>query len=265
MIRERHLFDLLARDIAALIAGEILAIRIRYCFSKETAQSMVNSLRDVPHRNYRYANRSGEMAMSNTQCVGMPLNELYSALQTTDREQVIKEYLQQGKQIRQHLREACENSVLPLDALRSVLDETWPWGGHLLTLGDLRGSPGVIRLMLEKDYGDCEEPPHTDRLPPYVQELAAQLSAIAYLQMPGSGGELELWPSSAENIRTLIEARNSFRDQRGPGTVITPDVGDIVIINTGAPHAVRPFSKGVRVVQNMFIGFAGESPLLFWA
>lgn len=265
MIRERHLFDLLARDIAALIAGEIFAIRVRRCFSKETAQSIVNAIHGAPQRNYRYANRSGKMTMSNTQCVGMPLNELYSALQTSDRESAIKEYLQQGKQIRQHLRKVCENSILPLDALRSVLDETWPWGAHLLALGNLRGSPGIIRLMFEKDYGGCEEPPHTDRLPPYVQELTAQLSAIAYLQMPESGGELELWPSNAENLNALIEARKSFRDQRGPGTVLAPDVGDIVIINTGAPHAVRPFSKGVRVAQNMFIGVTGESPLLLWA
>lgn len=265
MIRECRLFELRARDLAELVVGQIVAIHIRGGFPAVVAQSILRAIDDVTAQNYRYANPAGKMMMSNTRCIGAPFNELYATFNTPQHQRAMEEYTEKGRTIRQQLREACGERSLPLDSLRAVLDEIWPWGAQLLAVKGVKCNPGIIRVMVPEEYGDCEEPPHMDRIPPYVENFESQLSAIAYLRMPAAGGELELWALNSQNLTTLADSRGQFRNICGSGMLLRPNVGDIVIINTGAPHAVRSFSGGSRVVQNVFIGFSNDNPLQFWA
>jgi 2OG-Fe(II) oxygenase superfamily len=267
VIRECSLSLFSADELVGLINQEFRAIHCRNAFSTSVANSLCRFVDDNDHEvtNYRYSDGHGNLNRSNTGCIGVPLNELYAAFANGKNDDEFQKYEARARALQQELRSCCAPLPLPLDSLKCILDEIWPMGATLAKFKGLKGSPSILRIMRSNEYGSVEESPHVDRIPPYIHAVSAQLSIICYIEMPRFGGELEIWEPSPANYLTLVKNRDSYRTACGPGEVIRPGKGDIVLINTALPHAVRKFDSGRRIVQNVFVGYQeAEKPLILW-
>jgi hypothetical protein len=170
------------------------------------------------------------------------------------------------------IRDLASPFLSPVDELRLLLEERWPWGARLLQVGDRKCFVGICRFQ---DPG-VDLSPHTDRLernlPEGVQSrLLNQLSANLYLELPPRGGELEIWDlePSEEHYQALKAGRPYGMDRSGlpqPAVTLKPETGDLVLFNPGLVHAVRPGQDVTRVTLGMFIGFLGqEHSLIYWS
>lgn len=149
----------------------------------------------------------------------------------------------------------------PVDRLRNELDELWPGGARVRMGKDGRYFVGLIRVMREagRDDGlvhvdDVRETP-TERL----------WSANVYLQVPPKGGELAMWnlkPGPKTNLFYRFMLKYAFEDGvqeiadrvlGKPAHVIKVKTGDLVLLDSARPHAVRGFTKGVRLSMQTFM------------
>jgi hypothetical protein len=121
---------------------------------------------------------------------------------------------------------------------------------------------------------------HTDSSM-FLSSERGLFSANIYLDVPTSGGELNIFPVAMrqlEHRQNLVRViayllQYSFdpvhreRVQRQlhallplPAT-LTPKAGDLIVVNTGRPHAVRGFKEGTRVTLQAFARHEGARPL----
>jgi hypothetical protein len=177
------------------------------------------------------------------------------------------------------VRKAFLPFLSPIDRLRLELDEQWSPG--VRTPQDdkgRRGQTGLVRIMtpdalldgIAKTVGVC----HIDdqRLPGRPRVFSANL----YLKVPRGGGELKLWnvtPACPENrSNPLYQLIDQFAFVRGsqeilnerlpPPLVVHPRPGDLVILDSGRPHAVAGFKKGYRLSIQCFVNYqAPEAPV----
>jgi hypothetical protein len=167
--------------------------------------------------------------------------------------------------------------VSPLDRLRLELDEIWPTGARVATYEGLKMRPMIARVMtadglLDGDartQGICHCDASTELGP-----NRSTISAIAYLRVPDSGGELSVWNVNLRGSPFLQSyfyslrisnaynpgAQERLRAMLPPPVVITPRVGDLVLLNTGRPHAVHGFETGVRVTNQCFVEHVAGRP-----
>jgi hypothetical protein len=160
----------------------------------------------------------------------------------------------------------------PIDKLRNMLDEIWPGGAHLLNIHQLKCFVGVCRY--QKPGVDLE--PHIDELHwtlprDLTMTLLHQLSVNVYVQVPATGGELEIW-----NYEPCEQAYESLRGNRAygipraslpkPDVTIRPMAGDLIIINPRLVHAVRPVVGSDRITLSAFLGIKSQTdPLVYWS
>ncbi len=170
----------------------------------------------------------------------------------------------------------------PVDNLRLILDDIWPSGACLGQWLGKKVRPAIMRIMHEKSNFDFQAPDHgfihtDDTLK--LKPLCGVFSANIYLKIPKEGGELYIWGinlNRTKGIRSYIRAKILMIIQEYlfniewqgkivktlPNPfIIKPNVGDLVIIHTGRPHAVVPVKKGVRVTTQIFIRSKGHNPL----
>lgn len=170
----------------------------------------------------------------------------------------------------------------PVDTLRLILDETWPFGAYLGNWLGQKVRPAIMRIMHEKNDFNFSAPElgfiHTDDTPK-LKPLWGTFSANIYLNIPEEGGELYIWGINlgcTKGIRSYLQAQLLVMIQEYlfdlewqkkivkilPNPfVIKPKVGDLVIIHSGRPHAVAPVKKGIRVTNQLFIRSEGKGPL----
>ncbi len=163
------------------------------------------------------------------------------------------------------VRQAAFPEMSPIDRLRLELDEIWGPGAKVGTFEGKKMFVGIGRITAARKK-ILEEQPHFDSLPPGLA-LDGQFSANIYLSVPQCGGELELWncPSlSQDDIHGAVFGKN-WRAELPPSIRIAPCRGDLILINTRRPHAVRSFAEGTRVSIQCFIGYRKGQPLQLWS
>lgn len=171
----------------------------------------------------------------------------------------------------------------PVDRLRLGLDEAWPFGACLGQWLGHKLRPAIMRVMHEENELKLSVPEHgfihTDDSPK-LNSLRGTFSANIYLKIPEEGGELYIWSINLKHARgvqgclraqilTMIQGylfdmawqQKIFKLLPAPN-VIKPQVGDLVILNSGRPHSVAPVKKGVRVTNQLFIRANGRAPLI---
>jgi hypothetical protein len=174
----------------------------------------------------------------------------------------------------------------PLDKLRLEFDELWRSGATVRRDNPYRRKMlvGLARVMRPETLLDgitrVEGIIHTDSSM-FLDSERGLFSANIYLDVPTSGGELNIFPvamQQPEHRQNLVRViayllQYSFdsvhreRVQRQlhallPAPVtLTPSRGDLIVLNTGRPHAVRGFTEGARVTLQAFALHEGARPL----
>ncbi|MFI0228073.1 2OG-Fe(II) oxygenase [Streptomyces sp. NPDC017086] len=245
-------------DIQSVIDGTCLAVHIPQFIPGLVLETVREKLVEHP-------DRGGLSQASEFQRIGFAFSEI-SDEASRDR------YYAEARDNIQRMRDLFAPYACPSDVLRLLLEEAWGAGAHLLRLDGRKAFIGICRYQDK----NVDLNPHTDALERNLpaesgHSLKAQLSANIYIDIPESGGELELWgvePTEDEYARLRGERTWGIdRDKAGPPrTVIKPAPGDLLLLNPRQIHAVRPSGDRPRITLSHFIGFHGEDrPLQLWS
>lgn len=166
------------------------------------------------------------------------------------------------------IRNACHGRLSPIDKFRLEIDENWTYGARIASFDKKNMTLGIGRVMKrpEKSYM-TEIQPHIDLLPPNISDITEQYSMNIYLSLPTFGGELELWdvPPIPTNETLLMSSDYNWRSEYPDSILITPTKGELILINTRRPHAIRAFSSGDRVTQQCFVGLKEDHSIVLWS
>jgi hypothetical protein len=145
----------------------------------------------------------------------------------------------------------------------------------------LQRSVGLARVMRpDRLYGggaETEGVVHVDTLP-ISKKGVGRFSANVYLHVPPDGGELAVYnvrPKAIELVRnfSLIkhlmnfdgEAQEFIRSKLPPPLVLRPEVGDLILIDTSRPHAVRGFKEGHRATLQCWMDYLAGSYIALYS
>ena len=284
------------RELGKLFRHEAVAVVVKEFYPRGLREKVVAKILDAKNRNMlenwsvSHAERGQEE--SDVDTLGVPHNV---AVAKNQADKYFKDSLQQIRNWRM-LDNDNDNdnnngndnekefklSIGPMDKLRLEMDEIWP-DGCMLSKHDKSGLPflpGIPRVMNPLSKYD---PNRWTRGFAHVDELAIMkdnqglYSANIYLQNALSGGELLIWPITFKdrwnfyrNAMTLSmclvqdpQAQTYLREKLPPPLTIRPDPGDLVLLCTQRPHAVRgPIVGSVpRISMQGFIQYQDGKPL----
>jgi hypothetical protein len=254
-----------------LFANRTYALRVPGFTDTDTCTELARWLADRPAQTWGGA----DTAYS----AGIPLNALLWSVEEAIA--YFKEALPAMRAIR-----GAATGLSPLDKLRLELDELWPSGATVSRDNPYRRKMlvGLARVMRPETLLDgitrVEGLIHTDSSM-FLDSERGLFSANVYLDVPTSGGELNIFPvakQQPERLQRLVRVvayllQYSFdpvhreRVQRQlharlpPPVTLTPSAGDLIVLNTGRPHAVRGFTEGTRVSLQAFVLHEGARPL----
>jgi hypothetical protein len=145
----------------------------------------------------------------------------------------------------------------------------------LAGLGRLMKPEGMVGEMLTRTSGII----HTDASP-QIDAQAGLFTANVYLRTPSTGGELDVFSVSPGKLDAMylghylkhaFDKQHRERTQQvlrarlpAPCTIVVAR-GDLVVFNSGRPHAVRGFPEGRRVTLQTFIDHGRSRPLTLFA
>jgi hypothetical protein len=244
--------------ILALCRGDALAIRVR-AFVPDVV------IRRAQERLFAHPERGALGHALEFTRLGIAYAEVRS-------EEVRTAYHQHARDNIYRIRALFNELASPIDRFRTLLDDVWIEGARLLSIDRKKCFVGVCRY--QTPGVDLE--PHIDNLdwtlPEGVEKaLCFQLSANVYLQVPESGGELELWNIEPETSEyALLKGNRNYgigrHQMSSPDVVIKPVAGDLILINPRFLHAVRPVLEKERITLSAFIGVVSEKePLVYWS
>jgi hypothetical protein len=263
----------LTRDMLdALFARRACALRVPGFCPPELAHRLSEWLLRAEGRgNWGVENATGELAPSDTFYAGtVPFNVALTA------EESFVRYFADALPAMRRLRNVTPE-LAPMDKLRLELEEVWPCGARLASYHGMKMATGVARIMtpdgmldgIARTEGMC----HVDGFA-FTSGGAGVFSANVYLRVPDAGGELTIWNIGAtpfavacnlslfQRLRDFdADAQASIRAQLPPPLTIRPAAGELVIIDSTRPHAVRGFDRGVRVTLQSFIKYKAGAPL----
>jgi len=257
--------------IQELVSHRALAVHVRNWF-KRPREVASRILADEDVRNWSVSHGHGAAEDSDVDAVGLPHN----VATASGREQ---EYF--AGAIAQTRKWRAGGQLGPMDQFRLEMDEVWP-DGCVLSKDKASGSPymaGIPRIMRPPAKFD---PARWTRGFAHVDELDLMrtdrglYSANVYLRNAPSGGELHIWPITFtsrfafyRNAMTLsmcltqdAAAQAALRERLPPPVTIRVQEGDLVLLCTQRPHAVKgPIVGGTRVSMQGFIQFETGKPL----
>lgn len=257
-------------DLLDLLHGKYLALRIPNYYPQKQAEQISQEL--IKQKTLERYNRAPDVGVQRT---------AITFFETSCCVEMLQRYYERAQVSLQTLRQACFPNLSPLDKLKLELQEIWVFGAHIENIHDQTMLAGIGRVFED----DFELPPHQDifardildaGVPPVrpFENLTSQLSANIYLQIPKSGGELEVWetkPSTfeQEEIRDREYTYEGIIDRNilpSSTLKIKPEKGELILFDSGRIHAVRPCQGGPRVSMSMFIGYrTTQKPLTYWS
>jgi len=249
--------EILLSDLRDIIDGKVLAVRVPGWYTSRQCQQLCRRL--LRHPGFSRYSIAPDVGV---QRVG------YSYFETRGDAERLDHYFDQAVPTIAEIRRVCAPLLIPIDRLRLELDEHWPGGAGLASLGGRKMFVGTSRLFEDGH----SLPPHQDILARETNDevatrLLAQMTVNVYLRTPRSGGELEIWDliPNEQQVADLYTGDYDFLDSSKlpPSAVlIKPGVGELILMLSSRVHAVRASSGGPRVSMSCFVGSAGESERL---
>ena len=239
-------------DIDALIFEEIIALHIKSFIDPINAKKLGSILSSDKNRSsYTHEKKEGSNYIQvsfGVDRVGVPFNMTYSSNNDS------LDFYFQNKNYFLNLTRKYELAFI--DDLRTQLDDIY--GATRARKDGASLALGIGRI------GHANEDmlytnPHIDKPPAELLSVVKQFGANIYLNMPKYGGEIEIWDD--DTPPTSVIDRNALHEPY----VISPKEGDLVILNTRKPHAVKPHHKGERISASCFIGYEKDKPLQMWS
>lgn len=272
--------DALTREgLAALFERRISALHVPGFCTPESAESLcawVMARSGIENWKVSvFRNGVAKVEDSDTSYgIGIPFG-----LAVRSREDFVR-YFQEAGPLAREMRTAA-GGLSPIDRLRLDLDEAWPKGARIARFRGLRRALGLARVMtptgLFEGVAKTEGMVHVDTLP--VQKKGAgRFSANVYVHMPPAGGELSIYsvsPTSMDLLRNFslmknlinfdASAQEMIRSRLPPPITLRPAVGDLILLDTSRPHAVRGFSEGYRVTIQCWVDYDAKRGLALYS
>lgn len=244
-------------SLQQLLDMDVIAIRIRRFYEPALCKALAQQL-------FENVATDGAIYSSN-------IDSFWSARKN---EELLERYLTSTHTLEQQLRQASAPHSSPVDLIRAAIGDAWGCGASLMETRGREMPFGITRLW----SAGSEALPHQDVLWREIPDEASdrqlgQLAINLYLDTASEGGELELWSYVVDDEqykRCGREYEGSYgfpRTLLPPTSVlITPEVGDLVVINSLRVHAVRRVERGRRITLSGFIGMWGsDRPLRLWS
>ncbi|APJ05033.1 hypothetical protein AXG55_01120 [Silvanigrella aquatica] len=251
-----------------LFNEEILALRIPNYISNYLSEKLTNFYLNHPklecHPHDLKVNDEIQLVDYGVDRVGVSYNTTFGHLKNSPN---YKNYFNKAIPAIREIRQECAPNIAPFDKLRLELDEIWSPGASIANFEGKKMHVGIARIMKrpEKSYM-VEKQPHYDGLQQKGVKIRGQFSANIYIAMPNTGGELELWDVPGIPTDQFIEDSSeiNWREILPQSVLVKPEVGELVIINTRKPHAVRNFTENYRISLQSFIGVKEDEHLMIW-
>ncbi|NHB86424.1 2OG-Fe(II) oxygenase [Photorhabdus tasmaniensis] len=256
------------RDLDKLFNDEVLAIHVKKYVDSHISDKLSDFF--LSHENlehYLHDLKKGDeivLVDYGVDRVGVPYNSTFGKPKDSDS---YKRYFENALPAIRNVRNFCAPMLAPFDKFRLELDEVWSAGASIANFESKKMHAGIARVMRRPELSIMSEiQPHFDGLQQQSVNLLGQFSVNIYIKVPVSGGELELWDVPAIPITELIEdsSEHDWRGSLPPSICIKPELGDLIIINTRKPHAIRSFSEGSRISLQSFIGVSPNKHLMLW-
>lgn len=273
--------ELTRAALTRVLENRSCALVVRGFGSRETCDLLADWMLEKCHfEKWEQSSRGVDDLSDMFYGVGIPVTAV-----TESRERCVA-YFDDALPTMRRLRAAAGGRLTPVDQLRLELDEVWPHGANvrvdpvyrrkmLAGLGRLMRPDGMVGDETSRTRGII----HTDASP-FIDGDAGLFTANVYLRTPSGGGELDVWPVAparldsmvlGEHLQHSFEPKHRERTQRAlrsalpePCTVAVAP-GDLVIFNSGRPHAVRGFTEGRRVTVQSFIDYSRAQPLTLYS
>jgi hypothetical protein len=259
-------------------ANRILAIHVPNFVEPDACNHLANNIIGENLSNWNVYDLKNEYKASDVNVLGSPFNMACRS------EESWRDYFESAERIADRIRQLASPFPCPLDNFRAVMAETWEHGIVVESYKGHQMTPGLARVMYDKDIINPDAPLgcHVDS-PPMLSDKAGQFSVNIYLRQPDTGGHLYIWNAK---ITTLLQAlknwnlvKNFFLESNYLSEAIQlkfqkllpPPVklhigqGDLVLLHTGRPHAVVPFRGGPRVSLQAFLNHRKGKPIAIWA
>ena len=246
--------------LSAVVSGRALACAIDGFTDQKTCQTLTHRL--LNESNYEYYG----YAKGSVGRVGFSFSEIVSP-------ETHKKYYSEARASIDFIRALCGNIPSPIDQFRLKLQEAWKYGANFEMLHpDEQMFVGLCRVI----EANKSILPHQDMISWYDKHSEAsmkilkQLTMNIYLQVPETGGDLELWSWGFKDQKDYQAlAGDSYGIEKSklppPDLVIKPKEGQLIIFNPGNLHCIATGSAP-RLTMSSFLGYHGEKkPLTWWS
>lgn len=248
--------------LAALFNNEIIALRITDFCQTEICENLSNwFMQHQSISNYNHEEHDKEKTIYQyygVQRVGIPYNVTY---QDADKK---AQYYEQALPAIRQVRHSCQPYLSPMDHLRLELDEIWQHGANIAVFENKKMFVGIGRIMQEHTSYLSEMTPHIDMLPENFACVDGQFAANIYLSIPEQGGELEIWDMPPASKTNDINITSTWRDEYPTSVLIKPESGELILMNTRRPHAIRSFKGKTRISIQCFLAYNKQQALQLW-
>jgi hypothetical protein len=262
--------SLYKEDLDNLFRGDILAIKVPNFVPAKVCDSMKRFVYEQENQIQSYDHEEsigGEVIQTNfgVKRLGTPYNITFS---TKDNTKEKKTYYQENRAFKLNLEKRVGEDQIPSNLLKNKLANIWNKGCEVAAFDKEKMFFGIIRIT-EPKKDLSEKFPHCDTLPPNIK-MNSQLGANIYFDTPDFGGELEVWNTKLygqEEIYDSSQCTDFSREELAKVKYekIKPEQGDLILINTRKPHAIKKFEVGKRLSQHTFIGKDEDQSLRLWS
>lgn len=242
-------------------------------------------------QNWSVSHQANAQETSDVDSVGVPFN-VANSLGRAAKERYFQNSLESVRYFREgrsqslgetpaagEAEESLPLQLGPVDKIRLELDENWVDGCTVATekQSGKKYSPGICRIMTPTLHSTKRGFIHVDDLN-VMKPTEGLFSYNIYIQQPEIGGEVNIWPLSirtrgqfyrnAATLSLLLLQDESAQEYLyrvlPPPTTVRVKAGDLLILSTQRPHAVKKplVGKKERISFQGFIQYKRGQPLL---